>query len=221
MIQAAIFDMDGLIINSEPLWRKAEIAIFKKVSVFLTDEDCASTAGLRIDEVVEHWFKKFPWNETELISKPSLVTQIVAKVIDLIQEEGESLPGIPEIFNFFEARNIPMVIASSSHYDIINAVVEKLQIGGHFEFLYSAEEEEFGKPHPGIFISAAQKLKVECTNCLVFEDSFNGILAGLSARMKVVAVPEGDNLTNPKFGVAHLKLNSLSDFNELSLKQFV
>jgi HAD superfamily hydrolase (TIGR01509 family) len=219
MIEAVIFDMDGLIINSEPLWRKAEIAIFKEVSVFLTDDDCAGTAGLRIDEVVDHWFKQFPWNEKHLISKPNLVIKIVDKVIELIQAEGEPLLGIPEIFNFFQAKHIPMVIASSSHYNIINAVVEKLQIGTYFEFLYSAEDEEFGKPHPGIFISAARKLDVACTDCIVFEDSFNGVLAGLSARMKVIAVPDPHLFEQPKFDIAQLKLKSLTDFDTLSLQQ--
>lgn len=221
MNTAAIFDMDGLIINSEPLWRKAEIAIFKEVSVFLTEDDCESTAGLRIDEVIQYWYDRFPWDEKWGATRQDIETKIIDRLVELVLSEGEALPGIPTVFEFFSSRNIPMAVASSSSYRIINAVLGKLNIERYFDLVYSAEDEAFGKPHPGIFITAAKKMRKEPVNCLVFEDSFNGVLAGLSARMKVIAVPESHNFDKPKFGIAHMKLASLTDFNELCFQQLI
>lgn len=212
-LSGVIFDMDGLIINSEPLWRKAEIAIFREVSVFLTDTDCASTAGLRIDEVVAHWYQQFPWDAP---SPQEIEQRIVSHMVELITTEGKALPGIPSIFDFFLAQKLPMAIASSSHYRLINAVVDRLNIRPYFDVIYSAEDEQYGKPHPGTFITTAQKMNISPTECLVFEDSFHGVVAGLSARMKVVAIPE--NL-QPKFEAAHLVLNSLEEFGKEQLKQ--
>lgn len=207
-VSGVIFDMDGLIINSEPLWRKAEIAIFEEVSVFLTDADCASTAGLRIDEVVEHWYNKSPWTGTSL---KEVEERIVERMIELISTEGVALPGIPAIFDFFKDKRLPMSIASSSHYVLINAVVDRLNIRSYFELIYSAEDEPYGKPHPGIFITTAQKMGLDPKACLIFEDSFHGVVAGLAARMKVVAVPEEPHI---KFGIADVTLESLEEFDE-------
>lgn len=215
-MKTVIFDMDGLIIDSEPLWRKAEIAIFKEVNIHLTDEDCSSTAGLRIDEVVAHWYEKFPWSSP---TQKEIETKIVDELIELVKAEGTPMAGIPEVFDFFKQRDFQIALASSSQYRIIYAVLDKLNIADYFDLVYSAEEEEYGKPHPGIFITTAKKLGVPPTQCLVFEDSFNGILAGLSARMKVVAVPEPMHQKNPKYNIAQVTLNSLTEWNEQHLAQ--
>ncbi|MBL4706453.1 MAG: HAD-IA family hydrolase, partial [Flavobacteriales bacterium] len=178
-------------------------------------------AGLRIDEVIAHWYKKSPWKETEECSKQAIENQIVDRVIELVIAEGEALPGVPDIFDFFKEQHIPMAVASSSKYKIIDAVLKKLDIQGYFELVYSAEDEPYGKPHPGIFITTAAKLTVEPTDCIVFEDSFNGILAGLSARMHVIAIPEGVNYTHPKFDIATKKLKSLLEFDLLCLNELI
>lgn len=213
MIQAIIFDMDGLLINSEPFWKAVEIEVFKKVGIELTVEKCLDTVGLRIDEVVTYWHDRQPWDN---ISKEAIATEIVDKMIEYITNEGEPLPGVYDVIEFFWNKKIPMAIASSSYLRIIEAVVKRLKLKGFFDVIYSAEFEKYGKPNPGTFITTAQKLNVEPTNCLVFEDSFNGVLAGKSARMITVAVPEFEN---PKFIIADKILNSLKEWNETVFKQ--
>ena len=213
MIQAIIFDMDGLLINSEPFWKAVEIEVFKKVGIELTVEKCLDTVGLRIDEVVTYWHDRQPWDN---ISKEAIATEIVDKMIEHITNEGEPLPGVYDVIEFFWNKKIPMAIASSPYLRIIEAVVKRLKLKGFFDVIYSAEFEKYGKPNPGTFITTAQKLNVEPTNCLVFEDSFNGVLAGKSARMITVAVPEFEN---PKFIIADKILNSLKEWNETVFKQ--
>lgn len=211
MISAIIFDMDGLLIDSEPIWREAEKIIFSEVNITLTDEMCFTTVGLRIDEVVEHWYSKFPWeNPTKEIIK----NKIIDKVIELILEKGEILPGVMETIQYFHSKYFPLAIASASSQRIIDAVTEKLQIKKYFSIIHSAEFEEYGKPHPAVFISTAKKLNVHPTNCLVFEDSVNGVIAAKAARMKVIAVPEPIHYEDKRFSIADLRLKSLKDFKE-------
>jgi len=210
-ITAVIFDMDGLLINSEIFWRRAMIRIFGEVGLTLTEEMCATTMGYRIDEVVQLWFSRHPWEGPDVAK---VTERIVLEVRRLVIEEGEPLPGVEHIFDFLEARNITLALASSSHMILIDAVVDKLKLRERLVYLRSAELEAYGKPHPQVFISTADHLEHQAERCLVFEDSLNGVIAGKAARMKVVAIPEESDRNNKAFNVADLQLNSLLEFNE-------
>ena len=213
MIEAVIFDMDGLLINSEPFWKEVEIEVFKKVGVALTVEKWEQTVGLRIDEVVQFWFEQFPWDN---YSKAAIEREIVDKVIDRVEQEGEALSGVYDVIEFFWNKKLPMAIASSSHLRLIEAVVNRLKLKGFFKVLHSAEFEPFGKPNPATFITTAQKLQVEPTKCLVFEDSLNGVIAGKAARMTTIAVPE---VNDPRFIIADKVLHSLTAFDAQLFEQ--
>lgn len=213
MIEAIIFDMDGLLIDSEPLWQEAEQRVFATVGLDLTNDQTTETTGLRVDEVIEYWFARFPWNE-ENTSKKQLDINIVEEVKNLIREKWESKPGVMKILKFLQSKNLPMAIASSSEYSIIHCVVEKFGIGEYFELIYSAEEEKYWKPHPWVYISACKKLWIYPENTITFEDSFNGVLSAKSAKIKCIAVPEEVNKDNQKFIIADMKLDSLEDFWE-------
>lgn len=213
MIEAVIFDMDGLLINSEPFWKEVEIEVFDKVGVPLTVEKCEQTVGLRIDEVVHFWYEQFPWDN---YSKAAIEREIVDKVIQRIEQEGEPLSGVYDVIELFWNKKMPMAIASSSHLRLIEAVVNRLKLKGFFQVIHSAEFENYGKPHPATFISTAQKLQVEPTKCLVFEDSLNGVIAGKAARMTTIAVPE---VVDSRFIIADKVLDSLKDFDEQFFEQ--
>lgn len=203
--------MDGLLIDSEPIWREAEKEIFAEVNITLTDEMCFTTVGLRIDEVVDHWYLQFPW---ENISKEIIKEKIIDKVIELILIKGELLPGVFNSIHLLKDKNSPLAIASASPMKIIKAVIKKFDLEKYFSIIHSAEHEDFGKPHPAVFISTAKLLNILPQHCLVFEDSLNGVIAAKAARMKVIAVPEPIHFNNSKFEIADLKLKSLIEFNE-------
>lgn len=211
MIEAVIFDMDGLLIDSEPLWQQAEITIFKQVDIILTHSMCTQTKGLRIDEVVEYWYKKYPWDN---LSKLQVQEAIVDKLIELIHTEGKPLPGVDHAINFVKGKNLKIALASSSAYKIIYAALEKLNITDAFEIIYSAESEPLGKPHPGVYLTTAEKLSLPPQSCLALEDSLNGVLAAKSAQMRCIAIPEASELHNPKFAIADLVLESLEQLDE-------
>jgi HAD superfamily hydrolase (TIGR01509 family) len=210
MIKAAIFDMDGLLIDSEPLWKQAERRIYETVDVFVDDGFLRQTEGLRLADSIRlvHSIRPFT-SKTEA----QLAEEITLAMCDLILERGEALPGVYETLEFFLNRRIPMALASSSASVLISAVVRKLSLERYFRTVRSGDREVFGKPHPQIFISTAQDLDVTPTECMVFEDSLNGVLAAKAARMFCVAVPDRHAYDDSRMAIADVKLRSLEDFN--------
>ena len=208
-IEAVIFDMDGLIIDSEPLWRKAEIQAFKDIGFQFTEEMCIQTMGMRIDEVVHYWWKKLKWEKP---SEKDVINSIQSKMIDLIQKDGALLPGVLDALKLLKEKKIPIALASSSAMILIKAVVESLDIKDYFNVIHSAEKEPAGKPDPAVFLTAARMLEIEPKKCLVLEDSKAGMEAGLNANMKTIVIPEFG--TSPNWVVkANKKLNSMKEFN--------
>ena len=197
-IEAVIFDMDGIIIESESLWKKAMIKAFKDIGYGFTIEMCDSTKGMRVDEVSAYWK-----NKLKATYKPEDITStIVNNVIELINNEGKPLAGLIENISRIKAKKLKIGLASSSPMNIINIVLKKLDIAKYFDFVHSAEYEDYGKPHPQVFITTAKKLNVPPINCLVIEDSLNGIIAAKAAKMRVVAIPEDGERLIEKFIIA-------------------
>lgn len=208
MIKAVIFDMDGLLIDSEPLWKAAETEVFNSVGVPLTDKMALETTGLRTDEVVRYWHHRYPWDAPSI---EEIRKKLDLKVLEEVKKHGNPMKGVSEIIAVCESLNLPMAIASSSSIAMIEAVVEKLGIGHKFEIIHSAQFETFGKPHPAVYISAAKKLGVDPEQCLAFEDSANGVLSAKSAKMHCIAVPEPEVRNDKRFGIADRVVNSLND----------
>jgi len=192
-IEAVIFDMDGLIIDSEPLWRKAEIQAFKDIGFHFSEEMCIQTMGMRIDEVVHYWWKKLKWEKP---SEKDVIESIQSKMIDLIQKDGALLPGVLDALKLLKENNIPIALASSSAMILIKTVVESLDIKNYFNVIHSAEKETAGKPDPAVFLTAARMLEKEPKKCLVLEDSKAGMEAGLNANMKTILIPEKGSFKN-------------------------
>jgi len=210
MIKAVIFDMDGLLIDSEPLWRKAEMEVFAKVGIRLTEDDCKETMGYRLNEVVDLWYARQPW---EGLSKREIEEGILDRVSELILSKGKIMEGVNKTIQSCMDLNLKMAIASSSPMKLIMSVVKLLGMERNFDVLHSAEFEPYGKPHPAVFISTAKKLGVSGHNCLVLEDSLHGVISALAAKMKVVAIPDPLQFSNPKFKVADRVFKSLSELN--------
>ena len=211
MIEAVIFDMDGLLIDSEPLWRMAEKKVFATVDIHLNDEDFDHFMGFKINEVADYWYGKYPWSKK---TKVELENEILDELETLIKEQGTVMKGVITLLDFFKNKNISMAIASSSPNRIIQMVVNKLNIRNYFKIIHSAEMEQYGKPHPAVYIHTAKQLNVIEPCCLVFEDSFNGLISAKAARMKTISVPDAKQFDQTRFDIADIKLASLTDFTE-------
>jgi sugar-phosphatase len=217
MIKAIIFDMDGLLIDSEPIWQEVEIKTFNEVGVPLTKEKSKETMGLRVDEVVEHWFSNYPWKEP---TKKEIERKIVEGVIALVKEKGMARPGAEKIVKLFADQNFPIAIASSSQMEIIKAVLERISIRKYIKIIHSAEHELYGKPDPAVYITTAKKMGVLPEDCLAFEDSPNGVLAAKAAKIKCVAVPDQTMKDNKIFSIADMVVDSLEEFSLDYLAKF-
>ena len=211
--RAAIFDLDGLLIDSEPLWQQAEIECFGEVGVPLTPEQAQETLGLRSDEVVCLRFDEYGWDE-EAHPLEEVEERIIQRVVDLISTGAKPMEGIYEALEFVETRGLRRAVASSSRACVIEAALEALEIANRFEVIHSAELELLGKPHPGVYLTTARKLELPPTDCLAFEDSLAGMEAAKEAGMACIAIPDRTVVGNPGFGRADLVLSSLADLDE-------
>jgi sugar-phosphatase len=107
---------------------------------------------------------------------------------------------------------IKIGLATSSYEILIETVLVTLGIKNFFDCTHSAENESYGKPHPAVYLSAAESLGVQPTRCLVIEDSFNGILAAKASRMQVVCIPEKSHFPNPKLSIADYQYETMQEF---------
>lgn len=208
--------MDGILIDSEPLWRKTEMKSLSTVGVSLTEDMCRQTMGLRIDEVVKYWFHRFPWKDT---SKKQVEELMLENIIQLTKKEGEPKEGVIESLEFAKQQNLKIALASSSSMVLIDTVLNKLQIKDYFEVIHSAEFEDYGKPHPGVYMTTANKLGLEPHACVVIEDSINGIIAAKAAKMRCIAIPDKEFMEDKRLGIADIVISSLLKINEEILSQ--
>ncbi len=207
MTKALIFDMDGVLIDSEPLWKKAIQQVMKTYGFNFSYEMCNETKGMRVDEVTLYWKQKL--NAT--FDSSVAAEEIINEVISLINKEGKAMEGVKETIEQANQKKIPLALASSSSMKIIQTVLEKLDIKSHFQAIHSAENERYGKPHPQVFLSAASSLSVSPENCLVIEDSLNGVIAAKAAKMKVIAIPEQQEVNLPQFSIADKVFQSMKE----------
>ena len=217
MIQAVIFDMDGLLIDSEPLWRRAQKAAYKTVGFEIKDEQMQETMGRRIEEVVEYWYHKHPWEGASLKDVEAL---IVDNLIAGVKSEGQMKPGVHHALEVCKQAKLPLAIASSSSNEIIEAVLDTLKIHDFFDYIYSADHEPFGKPHPGVFITTAGMLGVVPQDIVVFEDAPSGVLAAKAAKMHCIAVPEPEVKNHAFIQTADIVIDSLEEFDHAMLSRF-
>ncbi len=214
-VEAVIFDLDGLLIDSEPFWRQAEIEVFGALGLELTEADVRQTMGLRIDDAVRHWWERFPW----VGMAPRQVERAVTdRVAELVHQSGEPMPGALEALSLCARMSLPVAVCSGSYARVIDAAIDRLGIGSAVSVRYSCEWEPLGKPHPGAYLSTAAKLGVAATGCLAVEDSFNGAIAAKAARMRVVVVPEPEAFDSPRWGFCDARLRSLAGFDQALIR---
>jgi HAD superfamily hydrolase (TIGR01509 family) len=216
MIKAVIFDFDGIIIESEPLWVEAEISVFKSVGIELTPEMCRKTTGLNTQDTLDYWYGIYHW-------KNKSVFQVYKEIMEVMQvlilERADLKEGYLDVLELFVKKKLPIAVASSSPLKLITTALKKFHLFEFFKIISSAENEVHGKPHPALYLGAAKKLGIDPVNCLAFEDSFNGAISAKAARMKLVTVPDIHDFPSTRFDFADLKLSSLKDFKEKQFEQ--
>ena len=213
-MKTIIFDMDGVLIDSEPYWREVEKAVFLREGVDITDEMCYNVQGLKAEHVVETWVKQFPHLQHTV---NDYVEWIQEGVRQIINTKGHPMDGVLDTLEYFQQKGCKMLVASSSNYVLINTVIDKLRIRKYFDVIHSSQDEKLGKPHPDVFLHAAERIGSRPDECIVIEDSANGVRAAKAANMKVIAIPAPANYDNPVFAIADYKLKSMKEVIGLQL----
>jgi HAD superfamily hydrolase (TIGR01509 family) len=214
-IRAVVLDMDGLLIDTEPVWRTAAREILAQLGIDLTDADLLDTTGVRVDEMTAALLAKRPGPAP---SPATVADQITDQVVDYVSREGEPMPGVPEAIALFERSGLRLAIASSSPERLIDAVCVRLKLD--IDVRCSALDEPHGKPAPDVYLAAARRLQLSPACCLAIEDSPAGVLAAKDAGMTCVAVPDPLLTSDPRYRRADLVLSSLTELDEPLLRTF-
>jgi len=191
--EAIIFDMDGVLIDSEKIWHATEMAYLEK---FITIKDYDALhrdiVGRSIFGIYDFLVEEFT-EEMKKISRETFLKEYEIFGLEQIYNQTSLLPGVLEVLRFLKSQKIPLALASSSPQVWIDAVLKRHNLNSFFPVIVSGDSVSKGKPDPEIFLKAAERIKIDSKNLLVFEDSKNGVIAGKSAGMTVYGYRNGFN----------------------------
>lgn len=202
---AVIFDMDGVIIDSEKLWKQAESEIFGALGVPVSEELSALTQSMTTGQATRFWFDRFPWKKYSLTE---VEARVINRVTELIQLENCCMEGISEFIRALKLNGYKIGLATNSPFSIIPAVLKVAKLENQFDIICSAEHEQAGKPDPAIYKRAAAKLGLRPQDCIAIEDSYSGMMAAKTAGMAVVAFT--NNQSHTSFDIADALLHSFN-----------
>ena len=185
MIEAIIFDMDGVLVDSEPIYAEIEKKQFQRYGISVPEEEHQQYLGTSTESMWKEIAKRYSINEPleSLIAEHQKASFRYFEAMEQIPV----MPGLIEILDKLAAKNYSLAVASSSAPEIIELILEKTGLRKYFREVVSAKEAGKSKPEPDIFLLAARKLGAKSSNCLIIEDSAIGIEAAHRARMCVIA----------------------------------
>lgn len=204
MIKAALIDMDGFLVNSEELYLEANKVYFKKLGFEFTEDLHRQGMGKKFDD---RWIKTvftFDKSKEEIFRERNVI------LFDLVRSRLELLDGARKLLTILH-NNFKTALVTSSNRDYIDLVFSKTGISNFFDIVVTGEMITHGKPNPECYKFAAQKLGVNPSECIVFEDSPSGVLSGKAAGMKVIAVPNQFVKGDTTFSKADLVVGSLKE----------
>ncbi len=214
MLKAVIFDMDGVLIDSEPFHLVVNEKIFANLGINLSEDEYHSFIGTTHKDMWSTIKKRY--NLPQPV--PELANMQVSGNINYIKTEKiEAIEGVTDLLSKIKKENIKTGIASSSPTEVIELVIKKLGISNYFSAIVGGEEIKNGKPSPDIFLKAAKHLNAKPSDCIVIEDSKNGVLAAKAAGMKCIGF-KNPNSGNQDLGKADLIVDNYDSLNINILK---
>lgn len=209
MIEAVVFDMDGLLVDSEPLWQQARIAAFGAERLRWTDADQREVMG----SSTQAWARQIQTKLDDGTPTEEIIERVLDELVALYRRQVPLMPGANEILTLLRGR-YPLGLASGSPYRLIHAALESAGWDGIFDPMLSTDDMPRGKPAPDIYLAITARMGVPVERTAVIEDSTNGILSGVAAGVKVIAVPARDHpASDDVLSQASLVLSSLHDFS--------
>jgi HAD superfamily hydrolase (TIGR01509 family) len=205
-MRAVVFDMDGLMFNTEDVYTAVGTEILRRRGHTFTAELKDAMMGLRPQPTFEIMIRHFNLDDTW----QQLAAETSQLFIGLLDANLAPMPGLLELLDALERAEIPKAIGTSSSRELVDACLQPFDMQKRFQFILAAEDIVHGKPHPEIYLTAAQHFGVPPAEMMVLEDSQNGCMAAASAGAIAVAVP-GEHSRQQDFSMASLVVESLAD----------
>ncbi len=185
--RALLLDMDGLMVDSEPLWWRVEHALAAEHGLAWTDELASQCTGQGLASAITRMRREIGLEVTVEEGVRWLVAAFLTRL-----DELSLMPGCGELLDAARAASIPLAVASSSTRPLIDGVLRRFSLAPRFHAIVSGEDVARPKPAPDIFARAAESLAVDPSSAVVLEDSVAGVTASVAAGIPVIAVPERD-----------------------------
>jgi len=183
-VTAVVFDLDGVLIDSEQLWDDVREQLARERGGRWHERAQADMMGMSSTE-----WSRYMHDVIGLAEAPEEISaEVVRRLLAVYRVSLPLLPGAVEAVERL-AERWPLGLASSSNREVIDAVLEQAEIAGHFRAAVSSEEVAHGKPAPDVYVEAARRLRVDPGRCAAVEDSRNGIRSARAAEMRVIAIP--------------------------------
>lgn len=212
-LKAVLFDMDGVIVDTEPLHRKAYFKMFNNLEIEVSEDLYTSFTGASTKKVCETLIQQYnlPHTHEDLTA----IKRTYFKDYFYNDEDFDLIPGVRKLIEHYHKNNIKLVVASSASMTTIKMVFEKFGLEKYFSGKISGADLKESKPHPEIFLLAAKIANEPNKNCMVIEDSTNGILAAHRADIFCAAY-QSEHSKNQDYKLANI---TVSDYSELELKK--
>jgi HAD superfamily hydrolase (TIGR01509 family) len=190
MINTIIFDMDGVIVDSEFHWRAVEEPFLRKLIPNSYEEYHKYIVGRSLSDIFQYLDSNFnvPMDKTDFMESYNEMA------VTIYEEKANLLPGVLDFIKLLKKDNLTLALASSSPWLWINMAVNRFDLNQYFEKMVSADETECkGKPAPDIYLYALEQLKKKASECVAIEDSKNGVISAQEAGMKCIGLKNGFN----------------------------
>ncbi|QNK77632.1 HAD family hydrolase [Winogradskyella undariae] len=212
MLKAVLFDMDGVIVDTEPLHRKAYFQMFDEVNIDVTDKLFESFTGQSTINICKYIVDQFNLTET-----PEYLVSLKRKHYKYLFDNGELdlIEGVLERIKDFHANGVTLVVASSASMPGIELIFNRFDLNPYFTAKFSGADLKESKPHPEIFLKAAESTGFDKSECMVIEDSTNGIKAANAAGIFCVGY-KSLNSKNQNYKIANYVI---SDFSEIAFSK--
>ena len=208
MLKAVLFDMDGVIVDTEPLHRKAYHQMFDDVNLVVNSDLYESFTGQSTINICKRLVEHF-----NLSDAPEHLMRLKRKHYKYLfahDDELALIDGVLDVIKDYHANNVTLVVASSASMTGINQIFERFDLNQYFSAKFSGADLEKSKPHPEIFIKAAQSTGYNKSECMVIEDSTNGIKAAHAAGIFCTAF-KSEHSTGQDYSLADIVISSFED----------
>ncbi len=186
MLKGAIFDMDGTLFDTEKLYRQAWLEVASEFGEEKNYELPTAISGTNLGEESYKVIRRFYPN----VDAAAYLARVLVEVRRASESELELMTGVEDILNFFQAKGVPMAVASSAPVAVIEKNLTRANLRGYFKVLVGGDRVKNGKPAPDIFLLAAKELNLAPSDCYIFEDSFNGIRSAAASGGAAIMIPD-------------------------------